>query len=85
MLVYVNVSCLCHMLMYVNVSNVRMYKYTYNCVIKVSYFNLYTECVTTADGIVKYTTYMTLESLSKRRFCQHGRLPEVNCVVIDGE
>ena len=27
----------------------------------------------------------TLESLSKRRFCQHGRQPEVSCVVIDGE
>ena len=26
-----------------------------------------------------------LESLSKRRFCQHGRQPEVTCVVIDGE
>ena len=26
-----------------------------------------------------------LESLSKRRFCQHGRQPEVNRVVIDGE
>ena len=25
------------------------------------------------------------ESLSKRRFCQHGRQPEVNRVVIDGE
>ena len=26
-----------------------------------------------------------VESLSKRRFCQHGRQPEVSCVVIDGE
>ena len=26
-----------------------------------------------------------IESLSKRRFCQHGRQPEVNRVVIDGE
>ena len=26
-----------------------------------------------------------LESLSKRRFCQHGRQPEVSCVVTDGE
>ena len=26
-----------------------------------------------------------LESLSKRRFCQHERLPEVNRAVIDGE
>ena len=26
-----------------------------------------------------------LESLSKRRFCQHGRQPAVNRVVIDGE
>ena len=26
-----------------------------------------------------------MESLSKRRFCQHGRLPEVNRAVIDGE
>ena len=28
---------------------------------------------------------MSIESLSKRRFCQHGRQPEVNRVVIDGE
>ena len=27
----------------------------------------------------------TLGSLSKRRFFQHGRLPEVNRAVIDGE
>ena len=27
----------------------------------------------------------TLESLSRRRFCQHGRQPEVNGAVIDGE
>ena len=27
----------------------------------------------------------SLESLSKRRFCQHGRQPEVSCVVIDVE
>ena len=26
-----------------------------------------------------------LESLSRRRFCQHGRQPEVNRAVIDGE
>ena len=26
-----------------------------------------------------------IESLSKRRFCQHGRQPEVSCVVTDGE
>ena len=25
-----------------------------------------------------------VESLSKRRFCQHGRQPKVSCVVIDG-
>ena len=30
-------------------------------------------------------TSEVLESLSKRRFCQHGRQPEVNLVVIDGE
>ena len=30
-------------------------------------------------------TCVLLESLSKRRFCQHGRLPEVNRAVIDGE
>ena len=29
--------------------------------------------------------WLTLESLSKGRFCQHGRQPEVSCVVIDGE
>ena len=28
---------------------------------------------------------MTIESLSKQRFCQHGHLPEVNCAVIDGK
>ena len=28
---------------------------------------------------------MPLESLSRRRFCQHGRQPEVNRAVIDGE
>ena len=28
---------------------------------------------------------LLLDSLSKRRFCQHGRQPEVNRVVIDGE
>ena len=28
---------------------------------------------------------VVLESLSKRRFCQHGRQPEVNRAVIDGE
>ena len=27
----------------------------------------------------------SLESLSRRRFCQHGRQPEVNRAVIDGE
>ena len=27
--------------------------------------------------------YVLLESLSKWRFCQHGRKPEVSCVVID--
>ena len=26
-----------------------------------------------------------IESLSRRRFCQHGRQPEVNRAVIDGE
>ena len=26
-----------------------------------------------------------MESLSKQRFCQHGRQPEVSCVVIGGE
>ena len=31
------------------------------------------------------TCWWILESLSKRRFCQHGRQPEVNRVVIDGE
>ena len=30
-------------------------------------------------------THLSLESLSKRRFCQHGREPEVSWVVIDGE
>ena len=29
--------------------------------------------------------YELIESLSKRRFCQHGRQPVVNRVVIDGE
>ena len=29
--------------------------------------------------------WFIIESLSKRRFCQHGRQPEVSCVVIDGE
>ena len=33
----------------------------------------------------KSENWMSLESLSKRRFCQHGRQPEVNRVVIDGE
>ena len=28
---------------------------------------------------------LTIESLSKRRFCQHGQQPEVSSVVIDGE
>ena len=28
---------------------------------------------------------LILESLSKQRFCQHGRQPEVSRVVIDGE
>ena len=31
------------------------------------------------------TQKLLLESLSKRRFCPHGRQPEVNRVVIDGE
>ena len=34
--------------------------------------------------IRKVVTYR-IESLSKRRFCQHGRQPEVNRVVTDGE
>ena len=29
--------------------------------------------------------HLLIESLSKRRFCQHGRQPEVNRFVIDGE
>ena len=29
--------------------------------------------------------WQPLESLSKRRFCQHGRHPEVNRAVVDGE
>ena len=29
--------------------------------------------------------HRSLESLSKQRFCQHGRHPEVNRVVIDDE
>ena len=29
--------------------------------------------------------FIVIESLSKRRFSQHGRQPEVNRVVIDGE
>ena len=33
----------------------------------------------------KETPIPIIESLSKRRFCQHGRQPEVNRVVIDGE
>ena len=28
---------------------------------------------------------VVIESLSKRRFCQHGRQPEVNRAVMDGE
>ena len=28
---------------------------------------------------------LILVSLSKRRFCQHGRQPKVSCFVIDGE
>ena len=28
---------------------------------------------------------LILESLSRRRFCQHGRQPEVNRAVINGE
>ena len=28
---------------------------------------------------------MVIESLSRRRFCQHGRQPEVNRAVIDSE
>ena len=28
---------------------------------------------------------LLLESLSKRRFCQQGRKPEISCVVIEGE
>ena len=35
----------------------------------------------TANG----RTNRPIESLSKRRFCQHGRQPEVNRVVIDGK
>ena len=31
------------------------------------------------------TYSVTIESLSKQRFCQHGRQPEVRCVVIDDE
>ena len=29
--------------------------------------------------------HFLLESLSRRRFCQHGRQPEVSRAVIDGE
>ena len=32
-----------------------------------------------------YIRHEIIESLSKRRFCQHGRQPEVNRVVIDGK
>ena len=32
-----------------------------------------------------YQKTKLIESLSKRRFCQHGRQPEVNRAVIDGE
>ena len=32
-----------------------------------------------------YLSLFIVESLSKRRFCQHGRQPEVNRVVIDGK
>ena len=28
---------------------------------------------------------LSIESLSRRRFCQHGRQPEVNRAVINGE
>ena len=32
-----------------------------------------------------YLSLFIVKSLSKRRFCQHGRQPEVNRVVMDGE
>ena len=32
-----------------------------------------------------YSIYSLAGRLSRRRFCQHGRLPEVNRAVIDGE
>ena len=37
------------------------------------------------DSAVKEVNDAILESLSRRRFCQHGRQPEVNRAVIDGE
>ena len=42
-----------------------------------------------ADSTTPYSSLginrVLIESLSKRRFCQHGRQPEVSYVVIDGE
>ena len=35
--------------------------------------------------ILQSNTKTIIESLSRRRFCQHGRQPEVNRAVIDGE
>ena len=32
-----------------------------------------------------FVNMIIIESLSRRRFCQHGRQPEVNRAVIDGE
>ena len=34
---------------------------------------------------VRHVFPSIIESLSRRRFCQHGRQPEVNRAVIDGE
>ena len=39
----------------------------------------------TNENISRDMYFPSIESLSKRRFCQQGRQPEVSCVVIDGE
>ena len=42
-------------------------------------------CFSIVYKMKKIEIKKTIESLSRRRFCQHGRQPEVNRAVIDGE
>ena len=58
----------------------------YKCFVKkFSGFITYKDSFTTMISKYNKVNERSLESLSKRRFCQHGRQPEVSCVDIDGE